>query len=204
MKIAGIVDVITNSSSETFMIKSEGMSREEVQNLLEELGDLGCSGMGGELTVLDNKSHSEYFPGLDNLPDNIFLIDVDLAKKSVLKFIIDCLFIIDTPEDYKCTRDPKTGRIISLWEDDDKETSGQYYHKIYRGTFENLISYFEGLSWKSGKKILFRDYMDLIDYYSSSNGYSDYNLDISPVDNLRIWDKEEKEKKQEILCKFGL
>ena len=198
MKVKSITDVITNSSSEVFMIKSEGRSDKEILKILNSIKDDGCSGMGGYMEILNDR----------NMPDGIVLIDIDWSKEEVIKHIVKNFFLIGVDEGGKCTRDPETKRITSLWDENDQEDASEYYEIIENliPDSEEFLNHIESLSWKQGLKYIFdNEYgYDLTNLYNSKKGFSDYNPDISPADNFRIWNEEKKEKLKEVLCKFGL
>ena len=101
IKIQSFSDIITNSSSEVFLVKTT-TSKKDFAEELRKLEDDGCSGMGGSLLVADNQTTiSEEYGGeflLDNkdpddylsypdMPDGFLIIDTDWAKEALIKYI---------------------------------------------------------------------------------------------------------------------
>lgn len=170
MKIKTITDVITNSSSEVFLVKVE--KGYDIKELLSLVEDDGFSGMGGSIEV-------------HNISPSLALVDFDRAKKKLMSFMIDSGMVVDIFDGRRVKRDSTTNRIISYGEDDCNEVSGDLCDKIYYN-LKQLREYkevLEDLSWKSGLKLV----MDLVDKY---NELSEYNLDISPLSNVEKWIEE--------------
>jgi hypothetical protein len=100
IKIQSFSDIITNSSSEVFLVKTT-TSKKDFEEELRKLEDDGCSGMGGSLLVADNQTTiSEEYDGeflLDNkdpddlsypdMPDGFLIIDTDWNKDVLIKYI---------------------------------------------------------------------------------------------------------------------
>ena len=100
IKIQSFSDIITNSSSEVFLVKTT-TSKKDFAEELRKLEDDGCSGMGGSLLVADNQTTiSEEYGGeflLDNqdpddlsypdMPDGFLIIDTDWNKEILIKYI---------------------------------------------------------------------------------------------------------------------
>jgi hypothetical protein len=100
IKIQSFSDIITNSSSEVFLVKTT-TSKKDFAEELRKLEDDGCSGMGGSLLVADNQTTiSEEYGGeflLDNqdpddlsypdMPDGFLIIDTDWNKDVLIKYI---------------------------------------------------------------------------------------------------------------------
>jgi hypothetical protein len=100
IKIQSFSDIITNSSSEVFLVKTTA-SKKDFEEELRKLEDDGCSGMGGSLLVADNQTTiSEEYGGeflLDNkdpddlsypdMPDGFLIIDTDWNKDVLIKYI---------------------------------------------------------------------------------------------------------------------
>jgi hypothetical protein len=100
IKIQSFSDIITNSSSEVFLVKTTA-SKKDFEEELRKLEDDGCSGMGGSLLVADNQTTiSEEYDGeflLDNkdpddlsypdMPDGFLIIDTDWNKDVLIKYI---------------------------------------------------------------------------------------------------------------------
>lgn len=116
VKIKSITDVITNSSSETFLIKALGYSRKKLLKELENLKDNGCSGMGGMLEVFDSTTISDdrYYtkdPDYPSLPDDFFVVDIDWSKKKIINHLLKKFIVLDVS--CNITTD-ENGRVISL------------------------------------------------------------------------------------------
>ena len=81
MKIRTISDVITNSSNEVFIYRSDADPKEVLEKLKEILGpDHGCSGMGGVLEVAatpDIKEEFSYRESYLGLPGGYLLVNID-------------------------------------------------------------------------------------------------------------------------------
>lgn len=100
IKIQSFSDIITNSSSEVFLVKTT-TSKKDFAEELRKLEDDGCSGMGGSLLVADNQTtiSEEYGDEflLDNedpdelsypdMPDGFLIIDTDWNKDVLIKYI---------------------------------------------------------------------------------------------------------------------
>ena len=100
IKIQSFSDIITNSSSEVFLVKTT-TSKKDFAEELRKLEDDGCSGMGGLLLVADNQTTiSEEYGGVflpDNIdpddllypdmPDGFLIIDTDWNKDVLIKYI---------------------------------------------------------------------------------------------------------------------
>lgn len=78
MKIKSIIDVITNSSSEVFVIKT-GMTEKELRKILLEItkDHIGCSGMGGIIDIHTNQSPEENGLDWEWLPEDSFGLHID-------------------------------------------------------------------------------------------------------------------------------
>ena len=100
IKIQSFSDIITNSSSEVFLVKTT-TSKKDFAEELRKLEDDGCSGMGGSLLVANNQTTiSEEYGGeflLDNkdpddlsypdMPDGFLIVDTDWDKEILIKYI---------------------------------------------------------------------------------------------------------------------
>lgn len=121
LKIKSQNDVITNSSDETFIIKSDkrcGVIRQELLKFYEEHrsdDDMWCSGMGGEIEVYDNvrpyegtgEFDGDVSPMYPELPDGYFACDIDNGLEGLHRFIkenYDYVCSMDDDEYDKLTR----------------------------------------------------------------------------------------------------
>ena len=91
MKIKSILNVITNSSSETFIIRTRGKSIGEIYRDLSKHDEGRASGEGGMLeiyncTYKDNGDYS-YEPYWNKLSPDFAFIDIDWAKKDTIKYL---------------------------------------------------------------------------------------------------------------------
>ena len=102
MKIKSITDVITNSSSECFLIKTEKSRKEVLKELKnkERFGENHSSGMGGVLEVFDKSTEIEDFEWFTDyceeeikhtpfefLPKDYLAIHVDKGYEDLINFI---------------------------------------------------------------------------------------------------------------------
>lgn len=118
MDIKSITDVITNSSSECFLVRTYGKTPKEILEELEAVGDDGCSGMGGDLGVYNSVSQEgEYGEGYEHLSPEFAVVDMDWSKDDLKRYLFKHFFVIDS--DYSIVVDPNTGRGLGMshWED---------------------------------------------------------------------------------------
>jgi hypothetical protein len=97
MKIRSINDVITNSSDETFVIKTTEHPEQVLNRLEKELdhhGDLRqhYSGMGGILETASRDYHDDFeyasdFYDLVWLPDNHVIVTIDYGWTELIEFL---------------------------------------------------------------------------------------------------------------------
>ena len=138
--IQSISDIITNSSSEVFLVKTDKTPREIIEELKyfapnsyydNEIGELrenSCSGMGGELTAYNNKTISEYDlkyqyencingvvrPKYEYLPEGYLYVDIDWGFVSKIHYLIKNYNVLDIDDvSGFCKRDKKTKIITS-------------------------------------------------------------------------------------------
>ena len=78
MKIKSITDVVTNSSSEVYVIKT-GMTEKEFRKILLEITKdcIGCSGMGGIMDIHTNQSPEKDGLDWEWLPENCLGLHID-------------------------------------------------------------------------------------------------------------------------------
>ena len=78
MKIKSITDVVTNSSSEVYVIKT-GMTEKEFRKILLEITKdcIGCSGMGGIMDIHTNQSPEENGLDWEWLPEDCLGLHID-------------------------------------------------------------------------------------------------------------------------------
>lgn len=141
-KVQTVSDIITNSSSEVFIVR-DSRPFKEVKKLIKSIAESNqdkdeSSGMGGHLEIYDwNDSYNEwlswipenkrsqgtpemwalrYKEPLEELKMNVY-IDIDWSKKETINWIIENLWVINV--DAPCEIDPETGRVIKLvsWEE---------------------------------------------------------------------------------------
>ena len=90
MKIKSITDVVTNSSSEVFVIKT-GMTKKELQKILLEITKdcIGCSGMGGIMDIHTNQSPEEDGLDWEWLPEDCLGLHIDYGYdlKKIRKYL---------------------------------------------------------------------------------------------------------------------
>lgn len=79
MKIISFTDVITNSSSETFLIKSDSTPEEFTKELLEVRGsEYYSSGLGGKITVMDD---------WEGLEKGYLIVNLDRELDTVIDYL---------------------------------------------------------------------------------------------------------------------
>lgn len=190
VRIKTLIDIITNSSSEVFLIKNEGRSDEEILKLLKDINDYGCSGMGGEMSVCSN-----------NLPIGLSIIDIDWNKKECMSWILNNLFVLDIDCVGNITRDKSTNRVLDFGGSD---KGGIIMDLLFteHQSLQELKEFISELSWKKGEKYLIKN--DYLRYYCPKYGYSEYNIDLSPEDNINTWIKDYKIKREKLICELNL
>lgn len=139
INIQSFSDIITNSSSEIFALKSN-CSFESVKSLIKEIakeneesGKDKCSGEGGLLAfytwedMFKNWKEDNIYPekqhlitpeiwsifykeSLDTLKKTIW-VDIDYARKETINFILNTFYVYNV-SDGLFEKDPKTGRIL--------------------------------------------------------------------------------------------
>lgn len=102
MKIKSIIDIITNSSSECFLIKTEKSRKEVLKELKDKKGsgENYCFGMGGILEVFDKNTETEDFEWFTDcceeeikhipfefLPEDYLAIHIDEEYEDLINFI---------------------------------------------------------------------------------------------------------------------
>lgn len=99
MKIKSILDVITNSSSECYLVKTSIPKSEWLRELgIVKTADPYCSGMGGVLEIFDNKTEGDSYDWEDrndevcipfrHLPDDYLVLHVDHGYSNCIDFIL--------------------------------------------------------------------------------------------------------------------
>lgn len=123
LKVKSITDVITNSSSETFLVlRGNHVTRESLQAKLNEvwktLDDCTCSGMGGVLDVFDFEEWGEHdkwgisYPFLVNHPE-LFVVELDQAMRKTIEWLISNHYVLDTMDSYPARNEK--GRVTGVW-----------------------------------------------------------------------------------------
>lgn len=91
MKIKSIINVITNSSSETFLIRTRGKSVNEIYRDLSEHDEGHASGEGGMLEIYNStaKDDGDYScdPYWNKLSPDFAFIDIDWAKRDTIEYL---------------------------------------------------------------------------------------------------------------------
>ena len=150
LKIRSITDVITNSSSEAFLVRSYGKTVQEILKDLKKVGDNCCSGMGGELEVYNSKGSTSNDENWYNyIPEEFAVIDLDWAKKELINYIFENYWVLDIGNVRSVARHTKTGRIVGYGHElkDNPKTD---VVEEEAGTIINKFSeYFEWLETKN-------------------------------------------------------
>lgn len=99
MKIKSIINVVTNSSSEVYVIKT-GMTEKELRKILLEITKdcIGCSGMGGIMNIYTNQSPEEDGRDWEWLPENCLGLHIDYGYdlKKIKEYLesLGCEYLI--------------------------------------------------------------------------------------------------------------
>lgn len=100
MRIKSIIDVITNSSSEVFVVIKTGMKEKELRKILLDItkDHIGCSGMGGIIDIHTNQSQEENGLDWEWLPEDSFglYIDYEYDLKEIRKYLesLGCEYLV--------------------------------------------------------------------------------------------------------------
>lgn len=105
VSLQSIGNIITNSSSEVFVIAGDSYDKKQIINILKDIIDEeGCSGVGGEcdIKLLEKKELLAYPYRLEihpekytNLSGPFIRIDIDWAKKKSIEWIKSHFTVID-------------------------------------------------------------------------------------------------------------
>lgn len=113
MKVRSVTDIITNSSSEVFLVKTK-LERKEIKTLdwLKTIqpGD-GISGDGGGVDVWDGIVSDGYeVPYLMLLPEGYLVVEIDWSRSETINRFLKEFEVLDLEiGHYKF--DPSTGRV---------------------------------------------------------------------------------------------
>lgn len=110
LRIKSITDIITNSSNEVFLIKTD-IKFERFKNLVDELVE-NCGGYRNGGGVFNYKDKNYNY-----LPKSLFIVDIDHNKEynPVREWLFNNTFVLDIGwDDYKVWGDKDTGRIYGF------------------------------------------------------------------------------------------
>lgn len=110
LRIKSITDVITNSSNEVFLIKTD-IKFERFKDLVDELVE-NCGGYRNGDGVFNYKNENYNY-----LPKSLFIVDIDHDKEynPVKEWLFNNTFVLDIGwNDYKVWGDKDTGRIYGF------------------------------------------------------------------------------------------
>lgn len=138
IRVQSISDIITNSSSEVFVVTDHSTSAKTLKEILYKVGDEfypneNCSGMGGELDICTFDDNYEWWKS--NLPENkqnlaskeiyslqfaqsleelekCLWVDIDWSRTSTIKWMIDNLDVLECSG--PCRVNPETGKIVEI------------------------------------------------------------------------------------------
>lgn len=130
IRIQSIADIITNSSSEVFVIEAQDTSKEEIQHWIEDSiremerngEEVHYSGMGFDVTVydknfqLDPKESLDFSSGYQWLPEDCYVIDIDCGMYETLANKISNKFKILDVLEGNLAIDASTESIKGAWD----------------------------------------------------------------------------------------
>ena len=200
IKIQSMSDIITNSSSEVFIIESD-KTWQEVQEEIkswELKKDDGGSGMGKFCEVFDNKREypSENFmtkePMFPWLGDHHLAIDIDWSMKKTIDKIFKELKVVDA-EEMDIVVDKETRRAKRIWRGYDGE-------KLYDGEVicegcENIVDDLKTEYYTSEKERLREEICKITDFETAekiSLLFHDYQYAEITLHEIE-YDKKERE-----------
>jgi len=163
LELQSMSDIITNSSSEVFIIEAQGETVDSLKKKLESAlkNDVDrCSGMGGELDVYDSKTQNpenEDFCDEEEkcpyawLPDGFFAIDFDWGFEGLKKYMKENFRLVDCP-DRRCLIDKDSEEFAGYYESDYDKSK---YRDVPGGKFESeeQVKYYTKMIEKSERDI---------------------------------------------------
>ena len=162
MKIQSVSDIITNSSSEVFIVQTD-LTREELLKYMESwkfpddkyYEEEGFSGMGGHLDICDNETIHEYGnePSYPYLPKGYLAVDIDWAKKCTIKRMFEEFNVVDAEYDLVIDKNTKKAKRAArrdekLADDEEIRLQGQgitdkaalkYYQQQYDELYPTIV-----------------------------------------------------------------
>lgn len=141
--IRSVIDVITNSSSETFLIKRGTKTLKEIENdLLSHKSDKDRgTGMGGILEVKDR-----VWEDTEKIRSDLAIVDIDQGFKDLMKYLLKTYYVIDVM-DSTAILGPDNERVISIG-----KSSSLTGARREGGEIVELISYYSDI--KEQERIL--------------------------------------------------
>lgn len=145
MKIKSITNVITNSSSEVFLIRTYGKTPQQILKELEAHDNGQASGMGGDISVYNSKlprkaiyGEGSWYYSLD--PD-FAIIDIDHAKRDTIEWILANYFVIAEDTTVGVV-DPSNQRVIAIskWGNDNLRHADPYPDEWIKDTYPIIDS----------------------------------------------------------------
>ena len=167
LSVQSVADVITNSSSEVFVIEAPGYSKKEIQKLIEDLyqemqdngEEIHYSGMGSDREVYDASTISKYRDEDDEgplypfLPEGYFVIDMDSGlSESLGAKIRDRFKVVDNIEG-KVVANYSTNEVVGLFEGNEKVPEKCFPVAGGLWTSERIVEYSDKVIEESEKKI---------------------------------------------------
>lgn len=171
LTIKSINDVITNSSNEVFLIKTE-TSFDKFKNTIDELVK-SCGGWRNGSGVFNYESENFHY-----LPKSLLIVDIDRNKEydPVKKWLFDNTFVLDVGwDDYEVWGDKETGQILGFAEGDTINdltfTSSEVLHFLeYDKHYVKLRS----LSENEFKKIVKNTWSEWKEYLQKKNKFKTF------------------------------
>ena len=202
IKIQSMSDIITNSSSEVFIIETD-KTWQEVQEEIKSWNlkkDEGGSGMGQYCEVFDNKRHypNEAFdfgePMFPWLGKNHLAIDIDCSRKKTIDRIFKEFNVRDCDEADIIVH-ASNRRAVKIYRNEDDLADGQTVYEACVNCIEDLKEKY----YNDEKERLFKEMSEIVDFETAKKigkMYEEYQYAVIALDEIESERKDREEYKK--------